>query len=94
MTRRRLYPAEPSGKLVRTFSPDALRGLGDVPVKVSLNTGEHGLYQWGTLFPLPSAYGNRVWLYVPDCAGTNAPPAFVYAERSKVRVWRVAVSEL
>ena len=28
-----------------------------------------------------------------DYAGTDAPPAFVYAERSKVRVWRVAVSE-
>ena len=47
MTRRRLYPAEPSGKLVRTFSLDVLRDLGDAPAKVALSTNEHGLYQWG-----------------------------------------------
>ena len=47
MTRWRLYPAEPSGKLVRTFSLDVLRDLGDAPAKVALSTNEHGLYQWG-----------------------------------------------
>lgn len=94
MTRRRLYPAKPYGKHVTTLSLDVLKGLGDSPVGVSLDNGEHGLYQWGTLHPLPGAHGNRTWLYVPDYAGTNAPPAFVYAEGSKVRVWRVAVSEL
>lgn len=94
MTRRRLYPAKTDeSTVVTSLSLDQLRGLGDAPVKVALDTEEHGLYRWGTLFPLPRAYGNRIWLYVPDYAGTSAPPAFVYAESSKVRVWRVAVSE-
>ena len=34
MTRWRLYPAKPSGKLVKTFSLDVLRNLDDTPAKV------------------------------------------------------------
>lgn len=92
MTRWRLYPAEPSGELVRTFSPDVLRGLGDAPAKVALSTQEHGLYRWGVLTPLASAYNTRAWLYVPDYASPDAPPAFVYEKGDGVEVWRIAVS--
>lgn len=93
MTRRRLYPAKPSGKLVKTFSLDVLRNLGDAPAKVALSTNEHGLYQWGALIPLASAYNNRAWLYVPDHASHDAPPAFVYVIGGGVLVLRIAVSE-
>lgn len=92
MTRRRLYPAKPSGEVVTTLSPDALRGLGDAPVKVSLNTGEHGLYRWGALIPLASAYNTRSWLYVPDYASHEQPPAVVYLKTDAVEVWRIAIS--
>ncbi len=93
MTRRRLYPAEPSGKLVTTLSLDVLRDLDDTPAKVALSTNEHGLYQWGVLFPFASAYNSRAWLYVPDYASHDAPPAFVYVTSGWVLVLRIAVSE-
>lgn len=92
MTRWRLYPAKPSGKLVRTFSLDVLRGLGDAPAKVALSTNEHGLYQWGVLTPFARAYNTRVWLYVPDHASHDAPPAFVYEKSDRVEVWRLAIT--
>lgn len=92
MTRWRLYPAKPSGKLVRTFSLDVLRDLGDAPAKVALSTNEHGLYQWGALTPLASAYNTRAWLYVPDYAAPERPPALVYAKTDAVDVWRLAIT--
>lgn len=92
MTRWRLYPAKPSGKLVRTFSLDVLRDLGDAPAKVALSTNEHGLYQWGVLTPLASAYNTRAWLYVPDYAAPERPPALVYAKTDAVDVWRLAIT--
>lgn len=93
MTRWRLYPAKPSGKLVKTFSLDVLRNLDDTPAKVALSTNEHGLYQWGVLIPFASAYNTRAWLYVPDYASHDAPPAFVYVTSGGVLVLRIAVSE-
>lgn len=93
MTRWRLYPAKPNGSTVVTsLSLDQLRGLGDAPAKVALSTKEHGLYQWGVLAPLASAYNTRAWLYVPDYASSDAPPAFVYEKSDGVEVWRIAVS--
>lgn len=92
MTRWRLYPAEPSGKLVSTFSLDVLRDLGDAPAKVALSTNEHGLYQWGALTPLASAYNTRAWLYVLDYAAPERPPALVYAKTDAVDVWRLAIT--
>lgn len=92
MTRWRLYPAKPSGKLVRTFSLDVLRDLGDAPAKVALSTNEHGLYQWGALTPLASAYNTRAWLYAPDYAAPERPPALVYAKTDAVEVWRLAIT--
>ena len=93
MTRRRLYPAKPNrSTVVTSLSLDQLRGLGDAPVCVSLATEEHGLYRWGTLEPLPSAYNTRAWLYVPDYASSDAPPAFVYEKSDGVEVWRLAIT--
>lgn len=93
MTRRRLYPAEPNrSTVVTSLSLDQLRGLGDAPVCVSLATEEHGLYRWGTLEPLPDAYNNRAWLYVPDYAAPERPPALVYAKTDTVEVWRLAIT--
>lgn len=92
MTRWRLYPAKPSGKLVKTFSLDVLRNLDDTPAKVALSTNEHGLYQWGALIPFASAYNNRAWLYVPDYASPERPPALVYAKADGVEVWRLAIT--
>lgn len=93
MTRRRLYPAEPNmSPAVTSLSLDQLRGLGDAPVRVALATEEHGLYKWGTLEPLPNAYNNRSWLYVPDYPTTKQPPALVYARKASVDVWRLAIT--
>lgn len=93
MTRRRLYPAKPNwSTVVTSLSLDQLRGLGDAPAKVALSTNEHGLYQWGALTPLASAYNTRAWLYVPDYAAPERPPAFVYEKGDGVEVWRLAIT--
>lgn len=93
MTRRRLYPAKPNrSTVVTSLSLGQLRGLGDAPVCVSLATEEHGLYRWGTLNPLASAYNTRAWLYVPDYASPERPPALVYAKTDAVEVWRLAIT--
>lgn len=93
MTRRRLYPAKPNrSTVVTSLSLDQLRDLGDAPVCVSLATEEHGLYRWGALTPLASAYNTRAWLYVPDYAAPERPPALVYAKTDAVEVWRLAIT--
>lgn len=93
MTRWRLYPAKPNRSTkVTSLSLDQLRDLGDAPAKVALSTNEHGLYQWGVLIPFASAYNTRAWLYVPDYASHDAPPAFVYEKIDGVEVWRLAIT--
>ena len=47
----------------------------------------------GVLTPFARAYNTRVWLYVPDHASPDAPPAFVYVIGGRVLVLRIAVSE-
>ena len=46
----------------------------------------------GVLIPFASAYNTRAWLYVPDYASHDAPPAFVYEKRDGVEVWRLAIT--
>lgn len=46
----------------------------------------------GDAEPLPDAYNNRAWLYVPDYASPERPPALVYAKTDAVEVWRLAIT--
>lgn len=96
MARARVYPPKPaSGGFITEFSVAQLGALGANAVSgVALaDDKSHGLYQWGTLHPLVSAFNRRNWLYVPDVPGTEGL-AIVSMVPTEVTVWKIALTKV
>lgn len=96
MARARVYPPKPAGgNFVTEFSTDQLGALGVNAVSgVALAEDKsHGLYRWGTLHPLVSAFSRRNWLYVPDVPGPEGL-AIVSMIPDEVTVWKIALTKI